>query len=557
MLRTRISIATTAVAVAGLIGSAQLAPVSASVRTQPAPDRNAGRAPHVLLISVDGMHQSDLAWYVGHHPRSALAALARGGVEYTHAQTQVPSDSFPGMVGQTTGGHPSSTGIYYDVSYNHALLPAGTTRCGPSTPRGAVVAYDESLDRNVNRLDAGQGLPNLPRDILQMTANPQRLINPANLPVDPKTCRPIYPHSYLKVNTIFEVARAHGLRTAWSDKHPAYEILNGPSGRGVDDLFTPEINSQAIGYPVGEAWTADNAATAQYDGYKVQAVLNEIDGYNHSHTAKVGTPAIFGMNFQTVSTAEKLPASDGLRGGYLPGGVTPGPLLSRALDFINNKLGAMVAEIYGQGLGGSTTIILSAKHGQSPKNPRDLTRIDDASIIAGLDAAWAKRHPASPPLVAAASDDDIMQLWLTNRSQAAADFAKHFLATHSATGNTISSGSRTLAASGLKRIFAGAQAAAYFQVPPAEVRHPDVLGLVQHGVVYTGGTSKIAEHGGADPNDRDVPLLIAGAAVNHHAVIAARVETIQIAPTILRLLGLHPSALQAVRLEHTPVLPLR
>jgi len=50
----------------------------------------------------------------------------------------------------------------------------------------------------------------------------------------------VYPHSYLKVNTVFEVARAAGLRTAWSDKHPAYEILNGPSGAGVQDLFTPE-----------------------------------------------------------------------------------------------------------------------------------------------------------------------------------------------------------------------------------------------------------------------------------------------------------------------------
>jgi len=30
-----------------------------------------------------------------------------------------------------------------------------------------------------------------------------------------------------------------------SDKHPAYEILNGPSGTGVQDMFTPEINSDA------------------------------------------------------------------------------------------------------------------------------------------------------------------------------------------------------------------------------------------------------------------------------------------------------------------------
>jgi hypothetical protein len=80
-----------------------------------------------------------------------------------------------------------------------------------------------------------------------MTATPQTLLDPGTLPVDPASCQPVYPHTYLRVNTVFEVARAHGLGTAWSDKHPAYEVLNGPSGAGVQDLFTPEINSAAAG----------------------------------------------------------------------------------------------------------------------------------------------------------------------------------------------------------------------------------------------------------------------------------------------------------------------
>ena len=63
-----------------------------------------------------------------------------------------------------------------------------------------------------------------------------------------------------------------------------------------------------------------------------------------------GTPAIFGMNFQTVSTAQKLPVSNGLTGGYLPGTDTPGPLLSRALDYINTQVGSMVSELRSQGL---------------------------------------------------------------------------------------------------------------------------------------------------------------------------------------------------------------
>src|SRR4051812_5551861 len=77
---------------------------------------------HVLLISVDGLHATDLAWYVRQHPNSALAGLAGHGVDYSNAKTTVPSDSFPGMVGQLTGGNPATTGVYYDATYNHALL---------------------------------------------------------------------------------------------------------------------------------------------------------------------------------------------------------------------------------------------------------------------------------------------------------------------------------------------------------------------------------------------------------------------------------------------------
>src|SRR5947209_6150159 len=222
-----------------------LLPLVLAAGSRASPDRPAPKAvQHVLLLSVDGLHQSDLEYYVTHHPSSALAKLTRGGVEFTAAQTPVPSDSFPGMVAQVTGGNPSSTGVYYDDTWNHALLPAGTTSCTGVTP-GVEVTYFEQADKNPLALDAGEGLAGLPNSILGMTGNPQTLIAPKQLPVDPTACAPVYPHSYLKVNTIFEVARAAGLRTAWSDKHPAYEILDGPSGTAVQDLLTPEINSNA------------------------------------------------------------------------------------------------------------------------------------------------------------------------------------------------------------------------------------------------------------------------------------------------------------------------
>lgn len=506
---------------------------------------------HVLLISIDGLHQTDLAQYTRSYPHSALADLVRGGESFTHAQTPIPSDSFPGMVGQVTGGNPKTTGIYYDVSYDHSLLPAGTTNCTTATP-GTAINDDESADLDPSRLDAGQGLKGLPGSILKMTGTPISVLKASSFPVSPTTCRPVLPHNQLRVNTIFEVARQHGLRTAWSDKHAAYDILQGPSGTGIQDLFTPEINSDATG---GHDWTNDNQLTQQYDGYKASAVLNEIDGFDHSRAHHVGTPAVFGLNFQSVSTAQKLALSGGKAGGYEADGVTPGPVLASALSFVNGKVGALLTELRKQHLDRTTTVILSAKHGQSPTKPSALLRIPDGPIMDGLNAAWAQDHPAAAPLVASSTNDDAMIIWLSDRSQAAADFAKAYLLNHDGTGNDVKGNPKAYRASGLTTVYAGKGAAAYFGTKVGDPRVPDLYAVATHGVVFTGKKSKLAEHGGADPQDRNVPLVISGPDVGR-GTSSKTVETTQIAPTILRLLGLDPQALKAVQIEHTAVLPL-
>jgi hypothetical protein len=419
---------------------------------------------------------------------------------------------------------------------------------------GTEIDFTEDLDRNKNALDAGQGLAGLPDNVLAMTATPSTLLNPAKLPVDSATCKPVYPHAYLRVNTVFDVASEAGLGTAWSDKHPAYDILNGASGHSVRDLFAPEINSRVPGGPVDGDWTTDNASTERYDSYKVRAVLNEIDGYDHARMAEVGVPAIFGMNFQAVSTAQKLPSSDGLAGGYLADG-TPGPLLTRALDYVDGQLGAFVTELRRVDLDRSTALILSAKHGQSPIEPAALTRIDDKPLVEGLNARWAVGHPGTDPLVLQATDDDAVMMWLSDRSPEATAFAKAYLLGKHGIGTDSNGGPKPFTAAGLRTLYAGADAARYFHAAPGDPAVPDLYGVVQHGVVYTGGKSKIAEHGGADPEDQQVPLVLASPTVAHGQTVDEPVRTTQIAPTILRLLGLDPAALQAVRIEHTAELP--
>ncbi len=97
-----------ACAAAVATGLIPLATAQAQGQDRPVGNAEAG---HVLLISVDGLHQSDLASYVSTHRQSALARLVDRGTSYTHAQTPVPSDSFPGMVAQVTGGNPGTTGV--------------------------------------------------------------------------------------------------------------------------------------------------------------------------------------------------------------------------------------------------------------------------------------------------------------------------------------------------------------------------------------------------------------------------------------------------------------
>lgn len=92
-----------------------------------------------------------------------------------------------------------------------------------------------------------------------------------------------------------------------------------------------------------------------------------------------------------------------------------------------------------------------------------------------------------------------------------------------------------------------------YQDPAHDSRTPDIIGIARVGVIYTGG-SKIAEHGGFNEDDTRVALLVSHPDFDQETVHAA-VTTAQIAPTILKLLGLDPDELEAVRAENTSVLP--
>jgi hypothetical protein len=217
---------------------------------------------HVLLISVDGLHALDVADFVASHQGSALAQLSLHGITYSNARTPANSDSFPGLLALVTGGSPITHGLFYDVSYDRTIFDPTNTAC--SGLPGNNMVFDESID-------------------LYNAANvSQNVIDPSKLPrrLDSRgRCVPMFPHDAIRTNTIFEVVKGAGGVTAWADKHPAYDLVNGPSGKGVDDLYTPEITN--VG---GLDNTVSVVCTAENDEKKVKAILNEIHGLRHDGT---------------------------------------------------------------------------------------------------------------------------------------------------------------------------------------------------------------------------------------------------------------------------------
>ena len=356
-------------------------------------------------------------------------------------------------------------------------------------------------------------------------------INPAKLPRDPDNgCAPVYPHQFLKVNTIYEVAHAAGLRTAVSDKHPSYEILNGPSGTGIDDFYSPEFN----------AAKKDIAKIIVNDGLKVTAVLNQIDGYDHARHERAGVPAIFGMNFQAANIGQKFSGYvDGA--GLVPESVTTlgaqsgkVPGLSQALDFIDAAIGSMVARLASNGLTDSTLLIVTAKHGNSPVDRSTLHTIDPAGFAPLINGVQAG-------LTAQVTADTVALIWLKDRSRAA-----EVAAVLEANG----------AAIGAETIFSGAEIETMFdgELAGNATRHPDVIVEPLPGVVYTTPGAKWCDHAGFHPDDIHVPLVVVDPGKEPGSVSCA-VSLRQIAPTILHALKLKTGDLDAVRLEHTRKLP--
>ena len=127
----------------------------------------------------------------------------------------MPSDSFPGTTALYTGATPRTSGIWYDDTWDRELYSFASNCTGRP---GFNVLNDESLDLNSTAIDGGGGF---------------NLTHLSYRKTDWGYCSYQLPHDFMRVKTIFEVVRENGGFTKLTEKHPAYEVFNGPSGTGV------------------------------------------------------------------------------------------------------------------------------------------------------------------------------------------------------------------------------------------------------------------------------------------------------------------------------------
>ena len=199
----------------------------------------------------------------------------------------------------------------------------------------------------------------------------------------------------------------------------------------------------------------------------------------------------------------------------------------------------------------STLIIITAKHGQSPIDTQRYVGITSSGPVTTSPSRLIDN--CLPPSESNAggqigpTEDDISLLWLKPSCNAAA-------------GSTFwkRNHRHRITLPALAKIFFGQSINQLFNppgIPPnGDPRSPDIAVAPNVGVTYSGSTAKRAEHGGFSHDDTNVMILVSNPNIAPKT-LTTPVQTAQVAPTVLHVLGLNPQSLQAVRTQGTEVLP--
>lgn len=416
-----------------LTAAALLAGVcSASAQVEYPPAQ--GSPKHAVLIFIDGFRADLLDPELAPH----IAALGRAGVRFANAEVGFPSDSMPGILGPLTG----------------------------ALPRGTGIPYDEYYDRHYK----------LAIEITETVTVPPGL----------------KPHDLLKVPTLFEAAKAKGLKTAFISKHIGYEILQGASGKGVDHLELPEMAT----------W---KGPFKDYDAQNFDMLTSMIAKEGADIAGIYAIAANYAMKDHGVAAAQT----------------------RAAIGDIDAQVGKVAEAVTAAGRYNDTVFVIMGDHGDTD-TPNAVASKGDGSVVGFLAEKGIK--------AAKITADDVMLAWLADSSQA--QQAVSLLDTPASKEQF-----------GIDRVLGPDALKAMGDF--AEDQMPDFVLLVKSGVVYTKLPSKkMAEHGGTFDSDRRVAFVMAGPGLKSGAVVDAKVNIFSTAPTLAKLLGLAlPTATSPVLTE--------
>jgi arylsulfatase A-like enzyme len=215
----------------------------------------------------------------------------------------------------------------------------------------------------------------------------------------------------------------------------------------------------------------------------------------------------------------------------------------KEIEFVDASIGDIVNALKNRGLYDDTLIIVTAKHGESPINPNLYVANTANTPATLLGTAIPFSESSLNTTGIGATEDDVSVLWLKKGESvpAAVDLLE-----------------RNAAAIGLGQIYYGPSLVLNYNVggtgPGEDSRTPDIIVTPNVGITYVGGASVLGDHGGFARDDTNVMLMVAHPGFKAQTVSNATATT-QVAPTILKALGLDPKKLDAVRLEGTAVLP--
>lgn len=318
----------------------------------------------------------------------------------------------------------------------------------------------------------------------------------------------LHPWDFGRKPTVFEAVRTAGLGTAFIAAQDTYSVLNGPSGTGVENLQTPTLQFEC-------PTSLDYKCAETYDDKNFTTLISEVTAPH--------PPALSGQYVMAPNRAMKA------GGIFDSSGTGPSAITAQSLRFEDDEVARLIGALKAAHRWQHPVLIVTADHGNSPIRPNTYPACtpNDASAANAcpfIDPGTIDDYLAGKGIpVVQDTADDVSLLWLTDPNQASQALAD--LNTPDA---------RRMFA--IDRLLTRDDLVALGAAPAG--RTPDLAISPVVGVDYDSiDSTKLAEHGGMHPADRDIPLIIGGGAIHGQGRrIDSPVTNLQIAPTIAALL---------------------